>query len=71
MEFNGKDDYLARWIHGISAIVLGFAGVILLRFFGDYNRWDLRLNLAGFAALLLAIRCAWYAISGRGNPNND
>ncbi len=71
MEFNGKDDYLARWIHGISAIVLGLAGVILLRFFGNEDRFSSRLNVAGFFALLLAMRCAWYAISGRGNPNND
>jgi hypothetical protein len=68
-----EQDYLGRWVQGISAVILGIGAVG-----GMYmvtHATLIMLRLGGTAATLgcirLSWRCAGYAITGRNNINRD
>ena len=73
MEFNGKDDYLARWVHGVCAFILAVIsmGLLALAFAIVRNglRGPLALGAGGIGASVFSFRLARYAITGRRNIN--
>jgi len=75
MELNGKDDYLARWIHGICAFILGVISISLLALTFLITRNGLRgplvLGAGGVGAAFFSFRLARYAITGRHNINES
>jgi len=71
MEFNGKDDHLARWVHGVCAFILAVISISLLALTFAIVRNGLRGPLAvgagGICAAVFSSRFARYAITGRNN----
>lgn len=75
MELNGKDDYLARCIHGICAVPLLLVIVveIYLVFHGSlFGLWALiKLSACGYGVFFIFFRLLKYAFTGEGNINNE
>ncbi|NUQ30595.1 MAG: hypothetical protein HOQ35_19040 [Acidobacteriaceae bacterium] len=75
MEFNGKDDHLARGIHGLCAFSLAVISIGLLALTVAVARNGLRaplgLGAGGIGAAILSFLCARYAITGRNNINEQ
>lgn len=73
MEFNGKDDALARWLHGICALPLAVVAFLFIRCGGWHQTsrgWIIGASL-GFSIGYVSYRCAFYAITGRRSINED
>lgn len=71
-----KDDHLSRWVQGICAVVL--CGWILIAIhIHSYLSNDSQFEEQGavdtsiVAAGVLAVRCFWYAFTGKNNINRD
>jgi hypothetical protein len=68
-----EKDYLARWVQGISAVVLALFAVADAWFV--ISNFRLIYGIAGitlfFGSVRLSWRCARYAITGRNNVNRD
>ncbi len=74
MELNGQDDYFARWVQGICAVLLLLLGVFLfyLEFsMPSYRRYRTAEIGAGSGCFYLAYRCGLYAVTGQANVNRD
>jgi hypothetical protein len=70
-----KDDHFGRWVQFVCAVpLLLIAGVLFyLSFIANdslHSTYYGSYKFAGSACLVLAVRCLWYAITGKENVNN-
>ena len=73
-----KDDHFGRWVQLICAVPLVLVGGALLYishatdYFLDSDYYG-KYGVDSFAAacLVLAVRCLWYAATGKDNVNKD
>ncbi len=69
-----KDDHFGRWVQFVCALpLLLIAGVLFYLSFitnDSLHSTRYKLDLCASACLVLAFRCLWYAITGKGNVND-
>jgi hypothetical protein len=70
-----KDDHFGRWIQFVCAVpLLLIAGVLFyLSFIASdslHSTYYGSYKFVGCVCLVLAVRCLWYAITGKENVNN-
>ena len=74
MEFNGQDDYFARWFQAACALPLLAFGFVCLWFLIQNPFLGVLFIVRdglGIGAFYLAYRCLRYAVTGKRNINRD